>query len=120
MENYLSYYIFSFYRCLIMIDIIIVDTPEIVTIPSYGKHNIYDYYENDSFPMFGWVKPCYYCNYVGSSFMTRVYMDKTIIIHACRRCIKKHKYNIAKEKVIHKCLKNAIYITPDPEDFIIS
>ena len=81
---------------------------------------IYDYYENDSFPMFGWVKPCYYCNYVGSSFMTRVYMDKTIIIHACRRCIKKHKYNIAKEKVIHKCLKNAIYITPDPEDFIIS
>jgi hypothetical protein len=81
---------------------------------------IFDYYENESFPLFGWIKPCYYCNHVGSSFMTKEYMDKTIIIHACRRCIKKHKYNIAKEKVIYKYLKNAIYVIPDSKDFIIS
>lgn len=80
---------------------------------------ILDYYENESFPMFGWIKPCIYCMNIGSSYMTRNYMDKIIIIHACKPCIKKHKYNIFKESKIYKRLKNAMYIMSDQKDFII-
>lgn len=70
---------------------------------------IFDYYENDSFPMFGWIKPCIYCVKITSSYMTRNNNKKEIIIHACKKCIDENKNNKHKERKIKKYLKKAIY-----------
>ena len=76
---------------------------------------IYDYYVNKSFPLFGWIKPCFYCGHVGSSFQNWKYLDKNIIIHTCKRCIRKYKDSDAMKNSIYKRLENAEYIIPNSE-----
>lgn len=97
----------------------------------YGKHTkdcyysnlwdayIFDYYENNSFPIFGWIKPCIYCINITSSYITKFFNDKKIIIHACRSCIKNNKNNMIKENKIKNCLNNAMYFCKNNEDYII-
>ena len=97
----------------------------------YGKHTkdcyysdlwsayIFDYYENNSFPIFGWIKPCIYCVNITSSYMTRYSKDKKIIIHACKQCIKKNKKNKKKEEKIKNLLENSVYFYKNNGDYII-
>lgn len=97
----------------------------------YGKHTkdcyysnfwnayIFDYYENNSFPIFGWIKPCIYCIHITSSYTTKSFNGKKVIIHACRSCIKNNVNNIIKERKINNFLSNAIYFYKNNEDYII-
>jgi hypothetical protein len=71
------------------------------------KAYILDYYDNESFPIFGWIKPCIYCLNIVSSYMTKKYKDKDIIIHACKKCIIKYENDMKKEKMIYYHLSNA-------------
>jgi hypothetical protein len=73
------------------------------------KAYLFDYYKNESFPMFGWYKPCYYCNHITTSYITKHHMCKKVIIHACKKCIKKYKKHIGLNKKLNEYIFRAKY-----------
>ena len=49
---------------------------------------IMDYYRDSSFPLDGWLKPCYFCNYITGNFIKYSYRKKAlIIVPICRKCV---------------------------------
>jgi len=92
-------------------------------IPKYGKMNykiyysndyegyIIDYYENKSFPLNGWLKPCLICNHISSKFEKYkiIHTDEVLIICLCRLCQnkeKKEKYKYIANQVDRVIISN--------------
>ena len=53
---------------------------------------IIDYYEDSSFPLFGWIKPCFNCSKITTSSIDYDYENKKIIIPLCNKCNNINKF----------------------------
>ena len=50
---------------------------------------IIDYYMDKSFPLDGWIKPCYFCNSITGNYIKYDHRKKAVIIFPlCKHCVK--------------------------------
>ena len=48
---------------------------------------IMDYYRDKSFPLEGWLKPCYFCHYISGNYVTYYHRHRhKIIVPICKHC----------------------------------